>query len=186
MGDVQEDVSRSRSGDRRQARRRSGFDGRRCPARHRRRLQSVSGLVRQTCERTRRNSRALVRSGPRGNRSTRSADDRRARQTPDGSARRSRLRRLIHRLVCRRRKTRLRPHDPDHRSVPALRHDQAADRRLRRDHTMEFPDRHDHAQSCIRARGRMHDHRQAVGRNAALRTGRRQARARRGRSAGRA
>ncbi len=93
----------------------------------------------------------------------------------DGSPRRGRLRRLVRRMVCGRRKARLRPHDPDDDCLAPLRNDQAADRRLRRNHAVELSNCDDHAQGRLRARRRLHDRREALGRNAALRTRARQA-----------
>ena len=63
-------------------------------------------------------------------------------RSPEGS----RLWRLVRRMVCGGRKARLRPHDPDDGRLAPLRDDQAADRRLRGDHAVEFPDCDDHAQ----------------------------------------
>ena len=66
---------------------------------------------------------------------------------------------------ARRGKACLRPHHPDHRYLQALSDHQAADRRRRRDHAVEFPDCDDHAQSRARARLRLHDRGEAGGRD---------------------
>ena len=101
--------------------------------------------------------------------SPRAADDHRAGQAARRISRRSGLRRLVHRVVRGRRQARLRAHHPDHRCLQALPHHQAADRRRRRDRALEFPDRHDHAQSGAGARRRMHHRGQAGGGDSALR-----------------
>ncbi len=139
--------------------------------------RALPALVRQDRKGAGGRPQALVRSHHRRDRNPRPADDDRAGQAAGRSACRGGLWRLLHRVVRRGGQARLRAHDPDHRRVQALPHHQAADRRRRRDRTLEFPDRHDHAESSARARFRLHDRRQAGGGDAALRAGDRQARA---------
>ena len=95
--------------------------------------------------------------------SPRPADDHRAGQAARRISRRGGLWRLLHRVVRGRGEARLWAHHPDHRCLQALSHHQAADRRRRRDRALEFPDRHDHAQSGAGARRRMHHRGQARG-----------------------
>ena len=61
-------------------------------------------------------------------------------------ARRDRLRRLLHRVVRRGGQAHLRRHDPLALANAPHDRDQAADRRVRRDHAVELPQRHDHPQ----------------------------------------
>ena len=140
--------------------------------------KALPRLVRQDGERTRHHLETLVRSRHRRDRNPRPADDHRAGQAARQISRRGRLWRLLHRVVRGRRQARLRAHHPDHRRLQALPHHQAADRRRRRDRALEFPDRHDHAESGAGARRRMHHRGQARGGDSALRLGHRQARAR--------
>ena len=114
------------------------------------------------------------------------ADDRRARQAAFGIARRGRLCGLLRRVQRRGSKTDLRRDDAlavskfeDHRP-------EAADRRLRRDHAMEFPGGHDHAKMLTRPRRRLHLRRQARARYAADGAGARLSRPEGGHAAGRA
>ena len=111
-------------------------------------------LVGQDREGTRDHPQTLVRSRHRRDREPRPADDHRAGQAARRISRRGGLWRLLHRVVRGRGEARLRAHHPDHRCLQALSHHQAADRRRRRDRAVEFPDRHDHAQSRAGARCR--------------------------------
>ena len=85
------------------------------------------------------------------------ADDRRAGQAAGRGEGRDRLCRLVHRMVRRGRQAHLRRHDPVARRRQAHRRDQGADRRLRRDHAVEFPGRDDHPQGRAGAGRRLHD-----------------------------
>ena len=164
-----QDLFRDRSGHRRRSGGRAQPWGRGCRPRHRRRCQSAARLVGQDGERTRDHLETLVRSRHRRDRKPRPADDHRAGQAARRISRRGGLWRLLHRVVRGRRQARLRAHHPDHRCLQALPHHQAADRRRRRDRALEFPDRHDHAQSGAGARRRMHHRGQARGGDSALR-----------------
>ena len=154
VGHFRQDLLRQRSGDgcRDRDRPRSRREGR--GPRHRRREPRAAGLVGQDREGAGDHPQALVRSRHRRDREPRPVDDDRAGQAAGRSARRGGLWRLLHRVVRRGGQARLRAHDPDHRRVEALPHHQAADRRRRRDRAVEFPDRHDHAESGAGARFR--------------------------------
>ena len=75
---------------------------------------------------------------------------------------------VVHRMVRRGRQARLRRCDSGSRPRQAHRRAEAADRRHRRDHAVEFPDCDDHAQGRARARGGLHDGDQAVRAHALL------------------
>ena len=84
------------------------------------------------------------------------ADDGRAGQAARRIARRDRLRRVVHRMVRRGRQAHLRRHDPAAPGRQAHRRHQAADRRVRGGHAVEFPQRDDHAQGRPGAGRRLH------------------------------
>ena len=80
----------------------------------------------------------------------------RAGQAARGSEGRDRLRRFVHRVVRRGRQAHLRRR---HSAAPIRQADpraEAADRRLRDDYAVEFPERDDHAQGGPGARRRLH------------------------------
>ena len=110
----------------------------------------------------------------------RAPHDARARETARRIARRSRLRRVVHRMVRRRSQAGVRRHDPVARARQAPRRHQAADRRRRQHHAVEFSDRDDHAQSVAGARRRVHDRAEAGAADAVLRARARGARRARG------
>ncbi len=60
---------------------------------------------------------------------------------------------------------------PTNAAGPPHHRDEGADRRRRRDHAVEFPQRHDHAQMRARARRGLHLRHQARRRNAAVGAG---------------
>ena len=82
--------------------------------------------------------------------------------------RRNRDRRRVRRMVRRGRQARLRRRDPDHRQRPPPGRGQAAGRRLRGDHAVEFPVLDDHAQGRAGAGRRLHRRDQAGGSDALL------------------
>ena len=95
------------------------------------------------------------------------ADLARRRQADRRSQGRSSVWRELHGMVRRGSEARLRPHHPDHDDDAPLRDDQAADRRVRGDDAVEFPDGDDHAQSRARDRRRQHHRAEAAVTNAA-------------------
>ena len=93
--------------------------------------------------------------------------DQRAGQAPCGGAGRGRLRRRLHRVLRRGGQAHLWRDQSDlPRRFAHCRH-QAADRRGRGDHAVEFPRRDDHPQGGARARRRLHRGGEARGRDAA-------------------
>ena len=93
--------------------------------------------------------------------------DQRTGQAACGSARRGRLRRRLHRVLRRGGEAHLWRGQSDlPRRFPHCR-PQAADRRGRGDHAVEFPRRDDHPQGRARARRRLHRGGEARGRDAA-------------------
>ena len=85
----------------------------------------------------------------------------RAGQAARRGPRRGPLRRRLRRVVRRGGQACLRGRDPDQPAGPAHGRHQAADRRLRRDHSVELPVGDDPAQGRPGARGRLHDGAQA-------------------------
>ena len=83
-------------------------------------------------------------------------DDPGAGQAARRVPRRDRVRRGVRRVVRRGGQAGLRRHHPDHRRQSPADGAQAAGRRVRRDHALELPERHDHAQMRAGARGRLH------------------------------
>ena len=129
--------------------------------------------------------RKLVRAGHGQRRRPRLPDDPRAGQAAGRGQGRGRLRRLVPRMVRRGGQARLRrrhPADRGHAPDPGA---QAAGRRVRRDHALELPQRHDHPQGRPGAGRRLHHGGQARQRHALLGAGHGRARRAR-RRAGRA
>ena len=151
-GDDQGDRSGERRGDRHRAEARRGRD----PAGDRGGGPGVQELEQDHRQGAGEDPAQVVRpddgepGGPRGH------HDPRAGQAAGRVARRDRLRRRLRRVVRRGRQAHLRRHHPDHREQPPADGDQAAGRRVRRDHALELPERHDHAQVRAGARGGLH------------------------------
>ena len=86
-------------------------------------------------------------------------------------ARRDRVRGVVHRVVRRGGQARLRRRDPEPHQRPAPDRAEAADRRVRRDHAVELPQRDDHTQGRAGARRRLHLRAQARRADAVLGAG---------------
>ena len=118
-------------------------------------------------ERARADLAPLVRPHHRQSRRHRAHHDQRAGQAARGSARRGRLRRRLYRVFRRGGEAHLRRDQSDlPRRFPHRRH-QAADRRRRGDHAVEFPGRDDHPQGRAGDRCRLHRGGEARRRDAA-------------------
>ena len=140
--------------------------------------QRLRSLGESVAESARPNPAPLVRPHHPKPRRHRPHHDQRAGQAARRGAGRGRLRRGLYRILWRGGQADLRRGQSDLPRRFAHRRHQAADRRGRGDHAVEFPRRNDHPQGRARARGRLHGGRQTRGRDAADR-----ARARRTRAA---
>ena len=133
-------------------------------------------LGEDVAERARADLAPLVRSHHRQSRRYRSHHDQRTGQAARGGARRSRLRRRLYRVFRRGGEAHLWRDQSDlPRRFPHRRH-QAADRRGRGDHAVEFPCGDDHPQGRAGDRRRLHRGGEARGRDAADRAGARRTR----------
>ena len=137
---------RRRSGHRGGYRRRAEIRPRRDARGRRRRGRCLPRLASGDRERARGHPPPLVRPGDGQPGGPGARDDGRAGQAARRIARRSRVRRLVHRVVRRRGQARLRGHHSPPRARQAHRRHQRADRRRRMHYAVELPDRHDHAQ----------------------------------------
>ena len=113
----------------------------------------------------------MVRTGRRQSRGPRADSHLRAGQAAGGIARRSRYRRGLYRVLRRRGAARLWRDHSDAAAGCAAARDQAADRRLWRDHAVEFPELDDHPQGFAGAGGRLHRGAETRQRDAALGAG---------------
>ena len=159
------DQSRDRPRHRHRARLRRGRDA----ARDRSRRARVARVARHAREGPLRDRAQVVRPHARARRRPRADPHHRARQAARRSEGGDRDRRRVRRVVRRGRQARLRRRDPDDRQRSPPRRGQAARRRLRGDHAVEFPVLDDHAQGRAGARGRLHRREQARGSDAVTR-----------------
>ena len=145
--------SRHRPADRHRAESRRGGDA----ARDRGCRQGAARLARAHRQGARADPAQVVRPDDGEPGRPRGADDCRAGQAAVRKPRRDRLCGLVHRVVRRGRQARLRRCHPLARPRQAHRRAEAADRRDRRDHAVEFPERDDHAQGRAGAGRGLHD-----------------------------
>ena len=150
------DLRRAQPGERFAAGRRAELWRGRNPARHRGRRRRLAGVAGADGKAARAIVAALVRADHRQRRRPGAADHRRMRQAAGRSEGRSHLRRVLRRMVCRGRQARLWRNDPRDGGGQAAGGHQAADRRLRGDHAVEFPAGDDHAQGRPGAGRRLH------------------------------
>ena len=115
--------------------------------------------------------RKMVRAGPGQRRRPRLPDDPRAGQAAGRGQGRGHLRRLVPRMVRRGGQADLWRRHPADGGVAPDPGDQAARRRVRRDHALELPQRHDHPQGRPGAGRRLHHGGQARLRHALLGAG---------------
>ena len=127
----------------------------------------VSGLGQAHRQAALQHPAQMVRADHRQPRGPRADPHLRAGQAAGGSARRSRYRRRLCRVLRRRGAPRLWRDHSDAAAGCAAARDQAADRRLRRDHAVEFPVLDDHPQGFAGAGRRLHRGAEARQRNAA-------------------
>ena len=160
-------ASRDQSGQRRRAGEGAGHEHRGSHAGGRSRRARVSGLGQAHRQAALQHLAQMVRPDHRQPRGSRADPDLRAGQAAGGSARRSRYRRRLCRVLRRGSAPRLWRDHSDAAAGCAAARDQAADRRLRRDHAVEFPVLDDHPQGVAGAGRRLHRGAQARQRDAA-------------------
>ena len=114
------------------------YGRRRNPPCHRGRELGVARLAREDGQGTRDDSAQMAGPDDGESGGSRRSHDDGAGQAADRVARRNRVRRFLHRVVFGGSETRLRRHHSGSPGRQAHRRDQAADRRVRRDHAMEL------------------------------------------------
>ena len=149
----------------------AGDEHRGSDAGRRSRRARVSGLGQAHRQAALQHPAQMVRPDHRQPRGPRADPDLRAGQAAGGSARRSRYRRRLCRILRRGSAPRLWRDHPDAAAGCAAARDQAADRRLRRDHAVEFSVLDDHPKGFAGAGRGLHRGAQARQRNAADRAG---------------
>ena len=170
---------RRQSGNRRNHRDRSEARACRDAAGDRRGRARLSGVAPQDRQGTRRSDAPMVRPDDGEPGRPRAPDDDRAGQAADRIERRSRLCRVVSRMVRRGSQARLRRHHSAASARQAHRRHQGTDRRRGVHHAVEFSARDDHAQGRPGDRGGMHGRAEARIADAVLRA--RAGRARRAR-----
>ena len=161
------DASHRQSRDRRRPRQDPALWRSRDDRRDRSGAARLRSLGEDVAERARADPAPLVRPHHRQSRRHRAHHDERTGQAARGSARRGRLRRRLYRVFRRGGEAHLRRDQSDlPRRFPHRRR-QAADRRGRGDHAVEFPCGDDHPQGRAGDRGRLHRGGEACGRDAA-------------------